>query len=165
MSRPQPEIPLGPDDYLAWEQDQPGRNEYVDGEVFAMKVHVEAVNSFFYPDILVTCDSRDRSPRAALQRLVRPVAIRLVGGVLAAAQEHRFGFLGSEGGGRKPRPLVRTIAEGLVLAVATGTPEVLLARLELDGIGRFLGDVRLFLLGHGPVSAGVRGVRRASRAA
>lgn len=99
MSLPQPKIPFGPDDYLAWEQDQPGRNEYVDGEVFAMsgasdahgtaagnlfaalhthlrgkackpfisdmKVHVEAANSFFYPDILVTCDARDRSPEAS----------------------------------------------------------------------------------------------------
>ena len=95
MSLPQAKIPFGPDDYLAWEQDQPGRNEYVDGEVFAMsgasdahgtaalnlaaslrtalrgtpckpfiadmKVHVEAANSFFYPDIVVTCDPRDRS--------------------------------------------------------------------------------------------------------
>lgn len=99
MSLPQPEIPFGPDDYLAWEQAQPCRNEYVDGEVFAMsgasdahgtaalnlaallrsalrgkpckpfisdmKVHVEAANSFFYPDILVTCDPRDRVPEAS----------------------------------------------------------------------------------------------------
>ena len=30
-----------------------------------MKVHVEAANSFFYPDILVTCDPRDRSAEAS----------------------------------------------------------------------------------------------------
>ena len=30
-----------------------------------MKVHVEAANSFFYPDILVTCDPRDRAPEAS----------------------------------------------------------------------------------------------------
>ena len=99
MVKPQPKIPFGPDDYLAWEQEQSGRNEYVDGEVFAMsgasdahgttalnlaallhaalrgkpckpfiadmKVHVEAANSFFYPDILVTCDPRDRAPEAS----------------------------------------------------------------------------------------------------
>lgn len=99
MNLPQPQMPFGPDDYLAWEQDQPGRNEYVDGEVFAMsgasdahatvagnvfarlhgllrgspckpfiadmKVRVEATNSFFYPDVLVTCDARDRSPEAS----------------------------------------------------------------------------------------------------
>jgi len=99
MSLPQAKTPFGPDDYLAWEQDQPGRNEYVDGEVFAMsgasdahgtaalnlaaslrtalrgtpckpfiadmKVHVEAASSFFYPDILVTCDPRDRTPEAS----------------------------------------------------------------------------------------------------
>lgn len=102
MSLPQPKIPFGPDDYLAWEQDQPTRSEYVDGEVFAMsgasdahgtaagnlfaglhahlrgtpckpfiadmKVHVEAANSFFYPDILVTCDPRDRRSEASGNR-------------------------------------------------------------------------------------------------
>ncbi len=99
MSQPQAKIPFGPDDYLAWESDQAERNEYVDGEVFAMsgasdthvtialniavalktalrdtpcrpfisdmKVQVEAANCFFYPDILVTCDPRDRSPQAS----------------------------------------------------------------------------------------------------
>lgn len=99
MSLPQPNIPFGPDDYLAWERDQPCRNEYVDGEVLAMsgasdahgtaagnlfaglhaslrgtpcrpfiadmKVRVEAANGFFYPDILVTCDPRDRRPEAS----------------------------------------------------------------------------------------------------
>lgn len=99
MSLPQEKIPFGPDDYLAWEQEQPCRNEYIDGEVFAMsgasdahgtaalnlaallrgalrgtpckpfiadmKVRVEAANSFFYPDIVVTCDPRDRTPEAS----------------------------------------------------------------------------------------------------
>ena len=80
--------------YLAWEETQPGRNEYVAGEVFAMigvrqshnvatgnlynvlrrelkgspcrvfiesvKTRVEAANCFFYPDVVVTCDPRDR---------------------------------------------------------------------------------------------------------
>lgn len=99
MTLPQPQTPVGPDDYLAWEQEQAFRNEYVDGEVFAMsgasdahatvalniaaslrtalrgtpckpfmadmKVRIEAANSFFYPDILVTCDPRDRGPEAS----------------------------------------------------------------------------------------------------
>ena len=99
MSLPQVKIPFGPDDYLAWEQEQPCRNEYIDGEVFAMsgasdahgtaagnffaalhahargtpckpfiadmKVRVDAANSFFYPDIVVTCDPRDRTPEAS----------------------------------------------------------------------------------------------------
>ncbi len=99
MSLPQAKIPFSPDDYLAWEQEQPCRNEYVDGEVFAMsgasdahgtvalnlaarlhtalrgtpckpfiadmKVQVAAANSFFYPDIVVTCDPRDRTPEAS----------------------------------------------------------------------------------------------------
>jgi len=99
MSLPQAKIPFSPDDYLAWEPEQPCRNEYIDGEVFAMsgasdahgtvagnvfaalhahvrgtpckpfiadmKVHVATANSFFYPDILVTCDPRDRTPEAS----------------------------------------------------------------------------------------------------
>ena len=99
MTLPQPKTPFGPDDYLAWEQEQAFRNEYVDGEVFAMsgasdahatvagnlfanlhgllrgtpckpfmadmKVQVEAANCFFYPDILVTCDPRDRGSEAS----------------------------------------------------------------------------------------------------
>ncbi|ATE58863.1 Uma2 family endonuclease [Thauera sinica] len=100
MSLPQAKTPFGPEDYLAWEADQPSKNEYVDGEVFAMsgasdahataalnlasslrialrgspcrafvsdmKLGVAAANSFFYPDILVTCDPRDRAPEASL---------------------------------------------------------------------------------------------------
>ena len=99
MSLPQAKMALGADDYLAWEQEQPCRHEYIDGEVFAMsgasdahgtaalnlaallrnalrgtpckpfiadmKVQVAAANSFYYPDILVTCDPRDRTPEAS----------------------------------------------------------------------------------------------------
>lgn len=36
MSLPQAKMPLGADDYLAWEQEQSCRHEYIDGEVFAM---------------------------------------------------------------------------------------------------------------------------------
>lgn len=80
--------------YLAWEEAQPERNEYIAGEVFAMvgvrqshnvatlnlatilrrelkgspcrvfvesvKTRVEAADCFFYPDVVVTCDPRDR---------------------------------------------------------------------------------------------------------
>lgn len=80
--------------YLAWEKEQPGRNEYIAGEIFAMvgvrqshnlatlnlatllrnalkgspcrvfiesvKARVEAADCFFYPDVMVTCDPRDR---------------------------------------------------------------------------------------------------------
>ncbi len=95
----QPKHTFEPDDYLAWELNQDGRHEYVDGEVFAMggasdahgtvalklaalllsalngtpckpfiadmKVQVETANCFFYPDIVVTCDPRDRGPEAS----------------------------------------------------------------------------------------------------
>jgi Uma2 family endonuclease len=80
--------------YLAWEETQEERHEYIAGEVFAMvgvrqshnlatlnlatllrrelkgspcrvfveavKTRVEAADCFFYPDVVVTCDSRDR---------------------------------------------------------------------------------------------------------
>ena len=80
--------------YLAWEETQAERNEYIAGEVFAMvgvrqshnvatgnlynilrrelkgspyrvfiesvKTRVEAADCFFYPDVAVTCDARDR---------------------------------------------------------------------------------------------------------
>ncbi len=80
--------------YLAWEEMQEERHEYIAGEVFAMvgvrqshnlatgnlysslrqllkgspcrvfveavKTRVEAADCFFYPDVVVTCDQRDR---------------------------------------------------------------------------------------------------------
>ncbi|MBK7354617.1 Uma2 family endonuclease [Propionivibrio sp.] len=84
--------------YLAWEEAQPERNEYIAGEVFAMvgvrqshnvatlniatmlrqalkgspcrvfiesvKTRIEAADCFFYPDVVVTCDARDRQTPA-----------------------------------------------------------------------------------------------------
>ncbi|MBL0168899.1 MAG: Uma2 family endonuclease [Propionivibrio sp.] len=84
--------------YLAWEEAQPERNEYIAGEVFAMvgvrqshnvatlniatllrqalkgspcrvfvesvKTRIEAADCFFYPDVVVTCDPRDRQTPA-----------------------------------------------------------------------------------------------------
>ena len=80
--------------YLAWEELQAEKHEYINGEVFAMvgvrqshgtatlnfafalrrelkgapcrvfaeaiKTRVESRNAFFYPDVVVTCDPRDR---------------------------------------------------------------------------------------------------------
>jgi len=81
------------DDYLAWEQLQLEKHEYLAGEVFAqagvrqshsilagnifselhqqlkgkpcrphladMKLRIETLDAFFYPDIMVSCDGRD----------------------------------------------------------------------------------------------------------
>lgn len=81
------------DDYLAWENQQETKHEYVRGEVYAMagardahvavalnvasmlkahlrgtpcrtyisdmKLKVELAEAFYYPDVFVTCDSRD----------------------------------------------------------------------------------------------------------
>ena len=82
--------------FLAWEETQTERHEYVDGEVYAMvgarvthnivtlnaafwlkqslrgspcrvlaegvKLHVNDAGDFLYPDVMVTCDPRDRQP-------------------------------------------------------------------------------------------------------
>ena len=94
MALPKTESSFDAAAYLAWEETQPERNEYVAGEVFAMvgvrqshnvatlnlatvlrrelkgspcrvfiesvKTRIEAANCFFYPDVVVTCDPRDR---------------------------------------------------------------------------------------------------------
>ena len=94
MARPQLERHFDAAAYLAWEETQEERHEYLSGEVFAMvgvrqahnlatlnlytslrqalkgspcrvfveavKARVEAADCFFYPDLLVTCDARDR---------------------------------------------------------------------------------------------------------
>lgn len=97
-----PETPrLDRADYLAWEESQPTKHEYVAGEVFAMvgarqshvlvavalalrlkshlhgtscrtfvsdmKLEVQAADSFFYPDVMVSCDDADRQREQALQ--------------------------------------------------------------------------------------------------
>jgi Uma2 family endonuclease len=95
MALPQTETKFDAAAYLAWEAQQPDRNEYMAGEVFAMvdvkqshnvatgnlyrflcaelkgtpcrtfiesvKTRVEAADCFFYPDIVVSCDARDRA--------------------------------------------------------------------------------------------------------
>lgn len=88
------------EEYLAWEELQPGRNEYVDGEVYAMvgarlthntislnacmwlrqafkgrpcrvygfeaKLQIAESGDHLYPDVVVTCDPRDRDGGEAL---------------------------------------------------------------------------------------------------
>jgi Uma2 family endonuclease len=94
------------DAYLAWEEQQNEKHEYLAGEVFAMvgarrehvvvslnlaaafkqrlrggpcqayvsdlKLRVEAVDGFFYPDVMVSCDPRDQ---AAVQFIEHPILI------------------------------------------------------------------------------------------
>lgn len=85
---------LSPQEYLGWEEEQPIKHEYINGEVFAMtrgtlshneiainltmafknhlrgkkckvymadaKVGISQQGPFYYPDVMVTCDPRDR---------------------------------------------------------------------------------------------------------
>lgn len=94
MALPQAEQRFDATAYLAWEETQEERHEFIAGEVFAMvgvrqahnlatgnlysalrrelrgtpcrafieavKTRVEAADCFFYPDVVVTCDARDR---------------------------------------------------------------------------------------------------------
>ena len=94
MALPKTESGFDAAAYLAWEEAQPERNEYIAGEVFAMvgvrqshnvatlnlatalrrelkgspcrvfiesvKARIDAADCFFYPDVVVTCDARDR---------------------------------------------------------------------------------------------------------
>ena len=92
--------PLTPQEYLEWEEQQPIKYEYINGEVFAMtggtlphnsialnlasalkthlrgkgckvfmadaKVGVSEKGSYHYPDVMVTCDSRDQTARQVI---------------------------------------------------------------------------------------------------
>jgi Uma2 family endonuclease len=94
MGLPLAKQTFDPAAYLAWEAEQPGKSEYVAGEVYAMvgvrrphatvalnigaalrehlrgspclpfiadmKLRVASADAFFYPDIMATCDERDR---------------------------------------------------------------------------------------------------------
>lgn len=96
-----PKIPhLNPQEYLEWEEKQPVKHEYINGEIYAMtggtifhnditinltsalkshlrgkgckvqmvdvKVGISEKGPFFYPDIMVTCDERDKKERLVI---------------------------------------------------------------------------------------------------
>ncbi|MGF1642581.1 MAG: Uma2 family endonuclease [Thiotrichales bacterium] len=97
------------EEYLAWENAQPNKNEYLNGDVFAMvganrrhnaislnvasvltthldgarcraymsdmKLRVRAVNAFFYPDVVVTCDEADHKAELYLESPVLIVEV------------------------------------------------------------------------------------------
>ncbi|MBL8430889.1 MAG: Uma2 family endonuclease [Dechloromonas sp.] len=108
MSLPQTASRFDVESYLAWEETQAERHEYLAGEVFAMsggsdahytitlnlaanlksalsgtpcrpfvsgmKVRIAATDAVLYPDVFVTCDSRDKTPEAALAK-AHPVLV------------------------------------------------------------------------------------------
>jgi Uma2 family endonuclease len=63
--------------------------------VFAaeMKLHVETANAFFYPDVFVTCDERDRGPEADLYKRHAILVIEVLSDSTAAFDRGRkFAF-------------------------------------------------------------------------
>lgn len=114
-----------PEAYLAWEEAQTERHQYVDGEVFGMagakdthvtttlnaamalrqhlagtpcrtfmidmRLHVQAANAYFYPDVMVTCSAHDtadrsnkREPKLSIEVLSESTATCDRGGKFAA---------------------------------------------------------------------------------
>jgi hypothetical protein len=74
---------------------------------------------------------------------VGAVAVGLVFGVLALAQEGGFGFLSLENHGRETLVLLMaSIAKGLALGIAAGAPGVGFSGFQLDLGGVFGGDIR-----------------------
>ena len=93
MSQVAENLVFSTEDYLAWEELQEEKHEYVNGEIFAMggargehvivslniasilkqylrgkscqtymsdmKVHVESLDAFYYPDVVVSCSKND----------------------------------------------------------------------------------------------------------
>jgi Uma2 family endonuclease len=93
--------PMSPQEYLAWEEEQPLKYEYIHGEAYAMtggtlphnsiavnitttlrthlrgkgckvfmadaKVSVSEKGPYFYPDVVVSCDERDRRALTMVQ--------------------------------------------------------------------------------------------------
>lgn len=74
---------------------------------------------------------------------MRAVAQRLVRAVLATAEIDALAVRSFPLHRLEVTTLMRTIAEGLLLALAAGAPEVALARLDLDRVRSFLCDVGL----------------------
>ena len=106
MTSPATQTAFDAEAYLAWEDRQAEKHEYLRGEVFAMvgarrehvvvsgnlyaafkqrlrggpcqayvsdlKLRIEAVDAFFYPDVMVSCDPRDH---AAGQFIAHPTLI------------------------------------------------------------------------------------------
>ncbi len=115
IAHPQPQL-MTPQEYLEWEEQQPLKYEYMNGQVFAMtggtlphnsialnlasalknhlrgkgckvfmadaKVGVSQNGPFHYPDVMVTCDSRDQTAR---QVVYHPC---LIAEVLSPGIEH-----------------------------------------------------------------------------
>jgi hypothetical protein len=75
-----------------------------------------------------------------LKLVVGAVAVRRAACLLAAAEPGFFCLFGFVGDRLDACSLVRAVTEWLVLASATGAPVVGLSLLDIDAIGRFLGN-------------------------
>lgn len=69
---------------------------------------------------------------------MRPVAARLLAGLLAAAERERLALFSLELDRAEPGALVRAIAERLLATLAARAPPIGLAGLDIDPIRAFL---------------------------
>jgi hypothetical protein len=93
------------------------------------------------PGALQGFGQRTRRPlEYPLKLVVGAVAVRWAACLLAAAEPGFFCLFGFVGDRLDACSLVRAVTEWLVLASATGAPVVGLSLLDIDAIGRFLGN-------------------------
>src|SRR5271163_3016966 len=99
-------------------------------------------------------------PNPGSQSVVRTVAERLAGCLLAAAQPDLFAGGGGERDRCEPSALMGAVAERLVGAAPAGAPEIPLAGFDGDAVGLFLCWNRFGHYLFPRVVAGIRAHRR-----
>jgi Uma2 family endonuclease len=196
--QPAPAPAFTAEQYLAWEQQQASKHEYLRGEVYAMagasdahvtiagnlfaalrahlrggpcrtyiadmKVEVDAVNAYFYPDVFVSCDAADaqlpdrkRAPKLVAEVLSPSTAAFDRGAKFAWYRQlqslHEYVLIDTE---RVAVDLFRRDATGHWVLYPYAEGET----VELQSVGLLLpvaeiyADVRLEAAGVAPASSG-----------
>ena len=79
-------------------------------------------------------------PSRRSELIVRSVALRHITGFLAAAEPDLPVFFRRVLDRGKARAAMGSVAKWLVFALPAGAPPIILARLDIDAVWRFLGD-------------------------
>ena len=138
MTKPEFDI----DAYMAWEEEQAERHEYLAGEVFPMwQLRIDRADAVFYPDVFVTCDLRDRQPDACLAKQYPSLIVEVLSDSTAAFDRGRKFELYQQidtlreylliEQDREHADLFRKNDEGLWVLHPAGPGDV----IRLDGIG------------------------------